>query len=119
MADTNITELRPSPAKGEGLSRNALRQRRFRKKRKSVTRNAAVTPKIAKQSEAITPIPHRGGHIADLAAYVAAIALAGAAAWFSIRGMTVLFPGAPLAVIAMSATMEGAKLVTAGWLARR
>jgi hypothetical protein len=33
--------------------------------------------------------------------------------------MTVLFPGAPLAVIGLSSTMEGAKLVTAGWLARR
>ncbi len=33
--------------------------------------------------------------------------------------MTVLFPGEPLAVTAMSTTMEGAKLVTAGWLARR
>jgi hypothetical protein len=30
-----------------------------------------------------------------------------------------LFPGAPVAVIAMSTTMEAAKLVTAGWLARR
>jgi hypothetical protein len=52
-------------------------------------------------------------------AYVAAIALAGAAAWFSIRGMIVLFPGAPLAIIGMAVTMEAAKLVTAGWLARR
>jgi hypothetical protein len=33
--------------------------------------------------------------------------------------MAVLFPGAPLAVVGMAATMEGAKLVTAGWLARR
>jgi hypothetical protein len=33
--------------------------------------------------------------------------------------MVVLFPGAPLSVIAMSIAMESAKLVTAGWLARR
>src|SRR5258707_1273983 len=39
--------------------------------------------------------------------------------WFSIRGMVVLFPGAPLSVIAMACSMEMAKLVTAGWLARR
>jgi hypothetical protein len=55
----------------------------------------------------------------DVTAYVAAIALAGAAAWFSIRGMVVLFPGAPLSVVGMAVAMEAAKLVTAGWLARR
>ena len=55
----------------------------------------------------------------DAMAYAAAIALAGAAAWFSIRGMVVLFPGAPSSVVAMAVTMETAKLVTAGWLARR
>jgi hypothetical protein len=55
----------------------------------------------------------------DALAYVAAIGLSGAAAWFSIHGMVVLFPGAPMSVIAMSIAMEGAKLITAGWLARR
>jgi hypothetical protein len=33
--------------------------------------------------------------------------------------MVVLFPGSPLSVIAMAVAMEGAKLVTAAWLARR
>jgi hypothetical protein len=33
--------------------------------------------------------------------------------------MVVLFPGSPLSVIAMACAMESAKLVTAGWLARR
>jgi hypothetical protein len=51
-------------------------------------------------------------------AYLAAVALAGAAAWFSVRGMVVLFPGSPLSVIAMAVAMESAKLVTAGWLSR-
>jgi hypothetical protein len=55
----------------------------------------------------------------DVAAYVAAIFLAGAAAFFSIKGMVVLFPGAPWAVVVMAFAMEGAKLVTTGWLARR
>jgi hypothetical protein len=61
----------------------------------------------------------RRRNVADVTAYVAAIALAGAAAWFSIRGMAVLFPGAPMSVVGMAIAMEGAKLVTAGWLARR
>jgi hypothetical protein len=55
----------------------------------------------------------------DIVAYMAAIGLAGAAAWFSIKGMVVLFPGAPTAVVAMAVAMETAKLVTAGWLASR
>jgi hypothetical protein len=64
--------------------------------------------------------PARGhGAAVDIAAYTAAIALAGAAAWFSIRGMVVLFPGSPNSVIAMAIAMEAAKLITAGWLARR
>jgi hypothetical protein len=42
-----------------------------------------------------------------------------APAYFSIRGMVVIFPGSPVAIVAMAATMETAKLVTAGWLARR
>jgi hypothetical protein len=40
-------------------------------------------------------------------AHVAAIALAGAAAWFSIRRMVVLFPGAPMLVVGMAIAMEG------------
>jgi hypothetical protein len=40
MTDTNVTELHPSPRKGEGPSPGALRQRRYRARRKRVTRNA-------------------------------------------------------------------------------
>jgi len=61
----------------------------------------------------------RQGAAIDLAAYTAAVALAGAAAWFSVRGMVVIFPGTPTAVVAMAIAMEAAKLITAGWLARR
>jgi hypothetical protein len=51
----------------------------------------------------------------DLAAYAAALGLATVAAYLSIRGMAVMFPGAPVAIVVMAATMEAAKLVTAGW----
>jgi hypothetical protein len=121
--DSNITEF-PSPAKGEGLlarkpdRTNVERQRRFKQRRKAgnaVTR-PAVTPVTA---EHLLKPAHPTGRAVDVAAYVAAIALAGAAAWFSIRGMVVLFPGAPLSVVGMAIAMEAAKLVTAGWLARR
>jgi hypothetical protein len=33
--------------------------------------------------------------------------------------MVTLFPGAPLAIVGMAVAMEGSKLITAGWLARR
>jgi hypothetical protein len=61
----------------------------------------------------------RAGRAVDLTAYLAAIALAGAAAFFSVKGMVTLFPGAPLAIVAMAVAMEASKLVTAGWLAAR
>ncbi len=80
-------------------------------KPKPVTRPARVTPPVTPH---VTP-----RHATDVIAYTAAIALATAAAWFSIRGMVVLFPGSPLSVIGMAVAMESAKLVTAGWLARR
>jgi hypothetical protein len=50
-------------------------------------------------------------------ALVAALALATVAASFSVTGMAEIFPGAPLAVMVLTATMEGGKLVMAGWLA--
>jgi hypothetical protein len=126
-ADATVTTLpvtRESvTARGTAKDRTgAERQRRFRAKRRAAA-------KAHKQVEGVTPstvtpvTPHRGASIAegfaDVAAYAAALALAGAAAWFSVRGMVVLFPGSPLSVIGMACAMESAKLVTAGWLARR
>jgi len=77
MSDATVTPLHPSPARGEGPSRNALRQRRHRaKKRKAtVTRNAPVTPPIVKQAEGVTPVAQPLGDVGDVTAYVAAIGL--------------------------------------------
>lgn len=50
-------------------------------------------------------------------AVVAALALATVAAYFSVAGMAEIFPGDPLAVMVLAATMEAGKLVIAGWLA--
>ncbi len=101
---------------------NAARQRRHRAKKASSRSRAVtetVTPPVTVPT--VTPPPTVTVTVTsrtDVTAYVAAIALAGAAAWFSIRGMVVLFPGAPQSVVAMAISMEVAKLVTAGWLAR-
>ena len=65
------------------------------------------------------PVPvHVGGGLTNLTAFAAAGTLATVAAYFSVSGMTEIFPGAPHAVIALAGAMEASKLVTAGWLAR-
>jgi len=142
MTDTNVSELRPSPAKGEGSTelrpravkdRTAAERKRRSRARKRNHRDSAgghavtLPPVTAASSEnvarhAVTASQHhfRGNQKAiDIAAYFSAVTLAGCAAWFSIKGMVVLFPGAPTAVVAMAVAMETAKLVTAGWLASR
>src|SRR5215468_7637363 len=119
MTDTNIATLRPSPAKGEAPTRNALRQRRHRaKKRKTnVTRNAAVTPPIAHPA----PTPHagEGGRGVTVATTVAALSLAAVSAGFSITGMTAVFVGAPLPVVGMGVALELGKLTAVACLGRR
>lgn len=129
MSEAIISPLRPKAKDPTG----AQRQARFRNKRKTVVTvgrgDSAVTPMpMPSAPPAIDhspplaardiPAVHHGAAV-DAAAYAAAIALAGAAAFFSVKGMVTLFPGAPLAIVGMAATMESAKLITAGWLARR
>jgi hypothetical protein len=84
-----------------------------------VTLPAPVTPPEWRTMAPVERPARRHGAAIDVAAYTAAVALAGAAAFFSIKGMVVLFPGSPVPVIGMSIAMEAAKLITAGWLARR
>jgi hypothetical protein len=126
MTDT-VTPLRPAAARKKDPT-NALRQRRHRAKRKAAP---AVTPSVAAAEtpneikETITAWPTRPGVAVDrlparnaaaALPYLAAVGLAAAAAWFSIRGMVVLFPGSPVSVICMAVAMESAKLVTVAWL---
>ena len=63
----------------------------------------------------VTPVtvPVTGPAAIDFAACTAAVALVGAAAFFSIKGMVALFPGAPLSVVGMVIAMEAAKLFCA------
>jgi hypothetical protein len=52
-----------------------------------------------------------------VAAYLTALALALIAAWFSVRGMIVLFPGDPGSAMALGIGLEAGKIVTAAFLA--
>lgn len=65
------------------------------------------------------PLPPRGSGFVNVLAYAVAVALAGIAAYFSISGMIVLFPGAPDAIVTMGVVMEAAKLVTVAFLAHQ
>jgi hypothetical protein len=93
---------------------------RAKRKRMIRDRSAQIAhPEKPSRIKADVTVSRGAMSAANVTAYIAAISLAGAAAWFSIRGMVVLFPGSPMSVIGMSVAMESAKLVTAGWLARR
>jgi hypothetical protein len=47
-----------------------------------------------------------------------ALVLATIAAYFSVTGMSKIFPGSESAIIVMASTMEGGKLIGAAWLSR-
>jgi hypothetical protein len=119
-----LAPARPAPEtcapNAKPRTANAERQRRHRerKRRAALSLRDSEGSLVSSPSVAL-PITPRNAPAIDLLAYLAAIALAAAAAWFSIRGMVVLFPGSPLSVVGMACAMEVSKLVTAGWLARR
>jgi hypothetical protein len=54
---------------------------------------------------------------AVVAAYLTALVLAVIAAWFSVRGMVVLFPGDPASALALGIGLETAKIVVVGFVA--
>jgi hypothetical protein len=72
------------------------------------------SPPIA--PDAVAPLAEPASALSNAFALAAAVALAGVAAFFSVTGMTEVFPGAPVAVMAFAASMEAAKLIIAGWL---
>jgi hypothetical protein len=85
---------------------------------------AAANPALASPVFAgpvlTAPVAHpRGSGFISFLAYLVAVALAGIAAYFSITGMIVLFPGAPTAIVVMGVVMETAKLITVAFLAHQ
>jgi hypothetical protein len=67
--------------------------------------------------DTVAPLSQAPSALSNAVALAAAVALAGVAAFFSITGMVEVFPGAPVAVMALAASMEVGKLIIAGWLA--
>lgn len=74
-----------------------------------------LAPSIA--PDAVPPLREPANTFSNAVAQVASVALAGVAAFFSVTGMVEVFPGAPVAVLALAASMEVGKLIIAGWLA--
>lgn len=97
---------RPSPP--------AKRTRATKANGKQETPAAPPTVSAALTVPEAVPAPERTSRAFAL---VAALALATVAAYFSVTGMAEIFPGAPIAVMLLAATMEAGKLVIAGWLA--
>jgi cell division protein FtsB len=82
--------------------------------------NAPLEPPTVSMAPAVpeaVPAKAERARASRAFALVAALALATVAAYFSVAGMAEIFPGAPVAVMVLAATMEAGKLVIAGWLA--
>jgi hypothetical protein len=71
---------------------------------------APAEPEVAK--------PQSNFDLLHLLTLTVAVVLAGIAAYFSVSGMTRIFPGAEIPVIIMASTMEAGKLAGAAWLSR-
>jgi hypothetical protein len=106
----------PLPATKRSRSRPAPKRTKATKaKGKQEAPSAPLTVSAAPTvPEAVPATPERAS---GAFALVAALALATVAAFFSVTGMAEIFPGAPVAVMVLAATMEAGKLVIAGWLA--
>ena len=78
----------------------------------TVSAEAAVPEAVS-----VVPAPPTRERTSRAFAIAAALALATVAAYFSVAGMAEIFPGDPVAVMVLAATMEAGKLVIAGWLA--
>jgi hypothetical protein len=106
----------PLPAKKRSRPAPAPKRTRTTKaKGKQEAPGAPLTVSAAPTvPEAVPAAPER---TSGAFALVAALALATVAAYFSVTGMVEIFPGAPVAVMVLAATMEAGKLVIAGWLA--
>ncbi|MCK1638943.1 hypothetical protein IVA95_15370 [Bradyrhizobium sp. 157] len=101
IADVTTTDVKTTELGGEPEAPNAQLE----------PPTVSVAPIVAEAVPATSIVTSR------TIALVAAFALATVAAYFSVAGMAEIFPGDPVAVMVLAATMEAGKLVIAGWLA--
>jgi hypothetical protein len=111
-----------SPAKAPLSSTERSRLHRARKRAANETHQGAPTALPAVSAppivpETVAPRKEPASAFSNAVALVAAVALGGVAAFFSVSGMVEVFPGAPVAVMVLAASLEAGKLTIAGWLA--
>jgi hypothetical protein len=110
-----------SPATKRRRASTAPKRTRATKAAKSIRAKAkpdvSSAPLAVAASAVPEAVPATSERSRGAVALVAALALATVAAYFSVTGMAEIFPGAPVAVMILAATMEAGKLVIAGWLA--
>ena len=110
-----------SPATKRSRASTAPKRARAPKAAKAVRAKAkpdvSSAPLAVAASAVPEAVPATSERSRGAVALVAALALATVAAYFSVTGMAEIFPGAPVAVMILAATMEAGKLVIAGWLA--
>jgi hypothetical protein len=97
--------------------RSRVNRARKRTKANGQQEASSASPTVSAASITAEAVAVTTDRASSAVALVAAVALATVAAFFSIRGMAEIFPGAPVAVMVLAATMEAGKLVIAGWLA--
>jgi hypothetical protein len=111
-----------APLPAAKRTRSPRAPKRTAKRSRSKSKEAAGSA-LAVSAETIAPESSSGPAVATedrtngAVALFAAVTLAMVAAYFSVTGMAEMFPGAPVAVMLLTATMEAGKLVMAGWLA--
>ena len=111
----------PRPATKRSRASPTPKRARATKAAKATKAKARLEAPGAPPAVAASPVPEAvpvpSERTRGAVALVAALALATVAAYFSVTGMAEIFPGAPVAVMVLAATMEAGKLVIAGWLA--
>jgi hypothetical protein len=111
----------PLPATKRSRASPAPKRTRATKAAKATRTKGKPDAPSAPLAVAASPVPEAVPATSERTrgaiALVAALALATVAAYFSVTGMAEIFPGAPVAVMILAATMEAGKLVIAGWLA--
>jgi hypothetical protein len=104
----------PPPAAKRSRPRAAPKRTKATKAKQEAPSAPLTVSAAPTVPEAVPATPARAS---GAFALVAALALATVAAYFSVTGMAEIFPGAPVAVMVLAATMEAGKLAIAGWLA--
>lgn len=121
--DNETTTVEKSSAESSGnaplsaTERSRVQRARKRTKANGRQEAASASPAVSAASVAPEAVAAPTERTSRAVALVAGVALATVAAFFSVTGMAEIFPGAPVAVMLLAATMEAGKLVIAGWLA--